>query len=118
MALKLNGIRRVWLDVSRQGLNTPVEFGDRRGISKAQIIAEEKAKAAIVRFLGQAISSTRVIGEVQNDLNKATQQRESGNAPNVKKVDKRTMIEGLTEVTTSFASGQLRRPSPRPPDAQ
>jgi hypothetical protein len=88
--------------------STPVEFGDRRGISKAQIIAEEKAKAAILRFMDQAVSSTRVVAEVQNDLNRATQDRETGKGATVKKVDDRTMVEALTEVTTSFASGHLR----------
>jgi hypothetical protein len=87
--------------------STPVEFGDRRGIAKAQIIAEEKAKAAIVRFRNQTSSSARIIGEVDNDLQKATQERETGKKPNVKKLDERTMIEALTEVTTSFASGPL-----------
>jgi hypothetical protein len=88
--------------------STPVEFGDRRGISKAQIIAEEKAKAAIIRFLDQRVASTRIVAEVQNDLNTATQERESGKAPVVKKLDNRTMVEALTEVTASFASGRLR----------
>lgn len=68
----------------------PVEFGDRRGIATAQLIAEEKAKAAIIRFRSQLVSSTRVVAEVQNDLNKATQEREFGKSPNVKKVDERT----------------------------
>jgi hypothetical protein len=88
--------------------STPVEFGDRRGISKAQIIAEEKAKAAIVRFLNQDVASGRIIGEVQYDLNRAIQNRESGEKPKVKKLDDRTMVEALTEVTTSFASGHLK----------
>lgn len=88
--------------------STPVEFGDRRGISKAQIIAEEKAKAAIVRFLDQTSSSARIITEVDNDLQKATQERETDKKPNVKKLNERTMIETLTEVTTSFASGHLK----------
>ncbi|MCK1541618.1 hypothetical protein IVB12_06395 [Bradyrhizobium sp. 179] len=88
--------------------STPVEFGDRRGISKAQIIAEEKAKASIVRFLEQSVSTTRVTTEMQNDLNQATQERQTGAKANVKKVDQRIMIESLTEVTTSFAAGKLR----------
>src|SRR5262245_60504784 len=88
--------------------STPVEFGDRRGISKAQIIAEEKAKAAIIRFINQSITSTRTVGEVLNDLNRATQERETGKSPSVKKVDDRTMVESLAEVTASFASGQLK----------
>lgn len=88
--------------------STPVEFGDRRGISKAQIIAEEKAKAAIVRFLEQSVSTTRVTTEMQNDLNQATQERQTGAKANIKKVDQRVMMESLTEVTTSFAAGKLR----------
>jgi hypothetical protein len=88
--------------------STPIEFADRRGISKAQIIAEEKAKAAIIRFLNQSVSSTRVVAEVQNDVNKAVQERQTGAAAKVNKVDERTLIENLTEVTTSFAKGALR----------
>jgi hypothetical protein len=87
--------------------STPVEFNDRRGISKAQIIAEEKAKAAIIRFIEQASSSTRVIAEVDNDLSKATQERETGKATSVRKVNERTLIENLTEVTASYSSGEL-----------
>ena len=32
-----------------------------RGVYRAQAIAEEKAKAAIVRFLNQSVSSTRLV---------------------------------------------------------
>lgn len=88
--------------------STPVEFADRRGISKAQVIAEEKAKANIIRFMNQSISSTRIVAEVQSDINKATQHRETSKEATVKKVDERTIMESLTEVTTSFASGSLR----------
>jgi hypothetical protein len=91
---------------SRYG--TAVEFADRRGINKAQIIAEEKAKAGIVRFMDQNVSSARLVTEVQNDVNKAVQQRETGGAAHVKKVEDRTVIETLTEVTSSFASGNLK----------
>lgn len=88
--------------------STPVEFADRRGISKAQIIAEEKAKANIVRYLNQSVSSSRVVAEVQADINKATQLRETDERATVKKVDERTIIESLTELTTSFSAGSLR----------
>jgi len=87
--------------------STPVEFGDRRGIAKAQVIAEEKAKAAIIRFMKQAATSSRLVTEIENDLNKATQHRETGTAATVKKVDERTLIENLTELTGSFAAGTL-----------
>jgi hypothetical protein len=88
--------------------STPVEFADRRGIANAQIIAEEKAKAGIVRFMQQSVASTRVVAEVQSDLNKATQQRSTGSPSAVRKTDERTLIETLTEITASFASGTLR----------
>jgi hypothetical protein len=88
--------------------STPVEFGDRRGIYKGQVIAEEKAKAAIIRFMKQDVATTRVVTEVQNDLNKASQERSSGTATHTSKVDTRTLIENLTEITASFAAGSLR----------
>lgn len=87
---------------------TPVEFGDRRGISMAQVIAEEKAKAAIIRFMNQSVMSNRVVTEVQTDLNKATQERNTGSLAQIKKIDERTLVENLTEVTGSFASGNLQ----------
>jgi hypothetical protein len=100
----LNGsVKRIYSRYS-----TPVEFADRRGIAKAQIIAEEKAKAGIIRFMQQSVASTRVVAEVQSDINKATQQRSSGNPSAVHKTDERTLIETLTEVTASFAAGTLR----------
>jgi hypothetical protein len=88
--------------------STPVEFADRRGIATAQIIAEEKAKAGIVRFIQQSVASTRVVAEVESDLNKAIQERSSGTPSTVHKSDERTLIESLTEVTASFAAGTLR----------
>ena len=98
-----NSVKRIY---SRYG--TPVEFSDRRGIRKAQIIAEEKAKAAIIRFMDQSVSSTRVGTEIDQDINEATQVRENGGEASFKKVDQRKMIENLTGVTSSFAAGKLR----------
>lgn len=88
--------------------SVPVEFPDRRGIKKAQVIAEEKAKAGIIRFMEQSVSSTRVVTEIQNDISTASQRRETGSEAQVVKQDERLMIENLTEVTTSFAKGNLR----------
>jgi hypothetical protein len=85
----------------------PVEFADRRGISGAQTISEEKAKAAIVRFMNQTVSSNRLVTEVETDLGKATQERQGG-ATQVKKVDERTLLTSLSDVSGSYASGQLR----------
>ena len=84
----------------------PVEVGDRRGILKASTIAEEKAKAAIIRFLDQNVASARLVAEVENDMSTTTQ---SGAKPKAVHTDsERRMIESLTEVTSSVAAGRLR----------
>lgn len=85
-----------------------MEFPDRRGVSKAQTIAEEKAKAAIVRFLEQEVASARVVAEVQNDMSSANLSRGSNRAENIQKSSQRQMIESLTEITSSASAGQLR----------
>ena len=56
----------------------------------------------------QSIASTRVVAEVQADVNKAVQTRSTGSAAQVRKVDERTSIGSLTEITASFAAGTLR----------
>lgn len=86
----------------------PVSIPDRRGISKAQLIAEEKAKAAVVRFMDQQVSSKRTVEQIDKDLENATVTRASGAAEQSSKVNQRVMMETLTEVTTSYASGKLR----------
>lgn len=86
----------------------PVSIADRRGISKAQIIAEEKAKAAVIRFMDQNVSSRRVIEQVDTDMEKATRTQGKGTAENWTKENQRKMVETLTEVTTSYSSGHLR----------
>ena len=86
----------------------PVEFPDRRGVSKAQIIAEEKAKAAIVRYLEQNVATARVIGEVDNDISTSTLSRGSNQSEDVRKSTQRQMISSLTEVTSSVAAKSLR----------
>jgi hypothetical protein len=86
----------------------PVAFPDRQGITTAQTIAEEKAKAAIVRFIDQEVASKRVVAEVQNTMNQSTRERGTGKEANITKTSQRQMIENLTEVTTSAAAGKLR----------
>jgi hypothetical protein len=85
----------------------PVAFPDRQGISKAQIIAEEKAKAAIIRFLDQQIVTGRAVTEVQNDMNQSTRVK-NGDNDTITKTSQRQMVENLSEVTSSFSSGHLR----------
>ena len=85
----------------------PVNFPDRRGINKSQIIAEEKAKAAIVRFMDQEVSSKRFVEQVDKDIETAARsQSEAGD--NWNKENHRLMTESLTELTQSSASGRLR----------
>jgi hypothetical protein len=86
----------------------PVAIPDRQGISKAQIIAEEKAKAAIIRFNEQNVASARVVGEIQNDMNQTTSSKDGGKASAISKTSQRQMIESLSEVTSSAAAGKLR----------
>ena len=86
----------------------PVNFPDRQGISKGQIIAEEKAKAAIIRFMQQSVASARVVAEVQNDMNQATRTKGTNQNEDIQKTSQRQMLESLSEVTSSVAAGKLR----------
>lgn len=84
-----------------------VAFPDQQGIAKSQTIAEEKAKAAIMRFMDQQVATARVTTEIQNDMNNSTRTRADGK-DEITKVSQRQMIENLTEVTASSAAGRLR----------
>lgn len=85
----------------------PVTIADRRGIQTATIIAEEKAKAEIIRFLEQDVATGRIIEEVEDTLS-TTRQESTGTAQNVTAVAQRAVIQSLLEVTTSSSSGLLR----------
>jgi hypothetical protein len=85
----------------------PVAFPDRQGIIKAQIIAEEKAKAAIIRFLDQQVVTGQLITEVTNDMNQSTRTKGTEEGDRLTKTSQRQMIENLTEVTASASSGRL-----------
>ena len=86
----------------------PVEFPDRRGIKTAQIIAEEKGKAAIIRFINQEVSSNRLVEEVESTVSKANMTKGAGSKDGTVKTNERTMIESVKEFTRSFSSGSLR----------
>ena len=86
----------------------PVRFPDRQGIAKAQTIAEEKAKAAIVRFRGEEVATGTVVSEVDNDIEEATRNQSSRETENITKTNKRVMMETLGQVTASAAAGRLR----------
>lgn len=85
----------------------PVVIPDRPGISKAQIIAEEKAKASIVRYMNQMISSERLVTEVTEDL-AVTSSKTSNGKLHMSTEASRKMGESLRETTRSFATGRLR----------
>ncbi len=85
----------------------PVDFPDRRGINKAYIIAEEKAKANIARYMRQVSSSTRTVREVDDSLSKATR-NSSGEGTSWSKENTRKVIESLEEVTGSSAQAVLQ----------
>jgi len=96
-------VNRIYSEYSQ-----PVSFPDRRGISRAQVIAEEKAKAAIIRFLeGEGISQERTIAMVDAETEGAI--REVGDAgERFSRESQRNFMESLTEITRSYAKGELR----------
>lgn len=81
----------------------PVEFPDRRGISKAYTIAEEKAKANIARFKKQMTSSTRLVDE--GDASESNSNRSKSNTGETwSKENTRKVNESLREITQSSTS--------------
>ena len=85
----------------------PVDFPDRRGINTSYIIAEEKAKAQLVRFMSQQVATNRTITEIESQTEKAS--RASGNASSGWSKDNVRNVETtLKEVTSSFAAGNLK----------
>lgn len=86
----------------------PVEFPDRQGIKKAQIIAEEKGKAQIISFLNQEISSERLVEEVDKTVQNAERNQGTGKDDKLTRTSQRQMVSSVKEFTRSFASGNLR----------
>jgi hypothetical protein len=86
----------------------PVRFPDRQGIAKAQAIAEERAKAAIIRFLDQTVATATFVSEVDNDIEQATRTQGSDDKEAITKTNKRVMIETLGQVAGSAAAGRLK----------
>ncbi|WP_457089905.1 hypothetical protein [Microvirga sp. P5_D2] len=85
-----------------------VEFPDRRGVLKEQKVAEMQAEAAIVGFMKKLVSAQDTFTEIEGEMNKATQVRQSGAAPQVNKVDERVFTSDLKTLVQRSASGQLR----------
>ena len=94
-------VRRIYSKVAQ-----PVTIADRRGIQTATLIAEEKAKANIVRFLRQDVVSGRAVTEVDATMSQTIQK--SGTAgEGVSTTDQRNVVQGLTEFTGSVSTGTL-----------
>jgi hypothetical protein len=86
----------------------PVEFPDRRGIKKAQIIAEEKGKAAIVRFLNQEVQSDRLVVEMESTTADTKSTKATAAERGAVKIAERKMVESVREFTRSYASGSIK----------
>ncbi|WP_430913445.1 hypothetical protein [Methylobacterium sp. sgz302541] len=84
----------------------PVTFADQRGVHTATIIAEEKAKGEIIRFLKQEVASGRAVTEFENTVSKSTQEK-AGEGRSVSTVDQRTIGQSLTELSSSMSTGTL-----------
>ena len=85
-----------------------VHFDDPAGIRKAQVIAEEKAKAALVRFMNEDREAERLVTIIDSDLKKASRGvREDGTTASTKQVEK-TMVESLRQMFRSWTSGTLQ----------
>lgn len=85
----------------------PIEFPGRQGIIKAYIIAEEKAKANIARFINQEVTTIRITTEL--DESKSRYSRTSSSTDeNWSKDNSRKVSESLKEITTSRAIAILK----------
>lgn len=87
--------------------NHPVDFPDRRGIKKAQVIAEEKGKAQLLRFLQQEIVSERLVSEVETSTQTATHSKGTAN-PELSSESQRQIVDSVKEFTRSFSQGTLK----------
>jgi hypothetical protein len=94
-------VRRIFSKFSQ-----PVTIADKRGIQTATIIAEEKAKANIVRFLNQHVASSRIVNEFENTASKTTQEK-AGAGESVSTADQRSISQSLNQLTSSFSSATL-----------
>lgn len=86
----------------------PVSIPNSRGVRNAKTIAEEKAKAAIVRFLEQSVSTERLTAEVSKDIESAVSQSSNGGDVAFSDSATSTAMTSLEEFTSSYASGELR----------
>ena len=85
-----------------------VLFFDRAGILKAQTIAEEKAKAAIVSFIQQHVATGTIVTEIDNTINRATASGGTGQERAISSNSQRQMIQNVSTITGTAAAGTLR----------
>jgi hypothetical protein len=85
----------------------PVNFPDRSGINKAYIIAEEKAKAQLARFISQESASERTVEMINSEVSKA-ERNKSGQGVQWSKNDAREIRSTLTEMSSSRAREILK----------
>jgi hypothetical protein len=84
----------------------PVRIPDREGINKASDIAEEFAKAAIVRFIEQNSFGSNLVSQVSSDSEKAVRTQTVGSDV-VNSEISRQMSETLTRIVGSDFRGRL-----------
>jgi hypothetical protein len=84
-----------------------VDIPDRRGLNKAYLIAEEKAKAQLIRFINQDITTTRAIEQIEKSIENASR-NSSSKEENWNKLNSREIKEIVTEISTSTARGVLK----------
>jgi hypothetical protein len=85
----------------------PVNFPDRSGINKAYIIAEEKAKGQLARFISQEVTSSRTVEMIDVEISKAERNRTAG-ASKWSKDDVREIRNTLSEISSSHAREVLK----------
>ncbi|MEJ5208739.1 hypothetical protein [Denitratimonas sp. CY0512] len=97
-------------DFSRiySGYTQPVSVPNTRGIRNAKVIAEEKAKAAIIKFLEQTVATETLTSEVSSDIENTSAQSQNGGPVNYSTETASKMISSLSEFTSSYAKGTLR----------
>ena len=84
-----------------------VEFPDRRGISTAQKIAEERAKAEIVKFFQQQVSADTLVNDMESTSQTARRTQGTG-ADATTKESERKVATSVAETLRSSSQGTLR----------
>ena len=84
----------------------PVKFLDRSGVRKASVIAQERAKGAIVRYFSQFQTTMREIEEVDQDGEDATRIVDSNGDVTTRTIT-RNQSAVLRQLDASFASSNI-----------